>query len=237
MATFVLVHGAWHGGWCWRRVADRLRSQGHRVFTPTLTGLGERVHLARPDTDLSTHIADVTDVIEAEELTDIVLCGHSYGGMVVTGVADRLAPAIGSLVFLDAFMPEAGQSMFDIQGAERERLVRARAAEAGDGWRIPAFSAEWFCVGDPADAAWVDRRMTPQPLGCYAERLTLSGAWRSIPRLTYIYAAGYTNSLFGPFAERCKADPAWRYREVPCGHDVMIDLPDELTALLGEAAE
>ncbi|NNE84725.1 MAG: alpha/beta hydrolase [Alphaproteobacteria bacterium] len=236
MATFVLVQGAWHGGWCWRRVSERLRAQGHTVFTPTLTGLGDRVHLATPDVDLDTHIADVLALVEAEELSDIVLCGHSYGGMVITGVADRIAEKISSLVFLDAFIPEDGQSLFAIQGPERENLSRGMAAEKGDGWMIPSFPSEWFCLTDPADAAWVDRRCVPQPIETFAQPVSLTGAWRNITRLSYIYALGYKNSLFGPFAERAKADPDWHYHEVPCGHDVMVDMPDELTALLIEAA-
>ena len=236
MATFVLVHGAWHGGWCWRRVTERLRAQGHTVFTPTLTGLGERAHLATPEVDLDTHINDVLALIETEELSDIVLCGHSYGGVVVTGAADRIADTIRSLVFLDAFIPENGQSMFDIQGPERERMSRTLADEQGQGWLVPSFSAAWFCVADPDDAAWVDRRCVPQPIGTYAQTVSVTGAWQKIPRLSYIYALGYANSLFGPFAKRAKADASWRYHEVPCGHDVMIDMPDELTALLIEAA-
>ena len=237
MATFVLVQGAWHGGWCWRRVTARLRAAGHTVFAPTLTGLGERAHLATSHVNLDTHIADVVGLIEAEELSDIVVCGHSYGGMVVTGVADRCADIVRSLVFLDAFIPEDGQSLFDIQGAEREQAVRQRTNEQGDGWLIPPFSADWFCVADPSDAAWIDRRCVPHPIECFAQPVSLTGAWQTIPRLTYIFAVGYTNSLFGPFAEKAKAHPDWRYREVPCGHDVMIDMPDELTALLIEAAD
>lgn len=236
MAAFVLVQGAWHGGWCWRRVADRLHAAGHAVFTPTLTGLGDRAHLATQQVDLETHITDVTSLIEAEELSDVVLCGHSYGGMVVTGAADRIPESIGSLVFLDAFIPEDGQSLFDIQGPERESAMRALVAEQGDGWKIPPFKAEWFDVGDPADAAWVDRRCVPHPVECFAQKISLTGAWRDISKLTYILALGYKNSRFGPFAERVRGEAGWHYHEVPCGHDVMIDMPDELTALLEQAA-
>src|ERR1700716_4020236 len=110
---FVLVHGAWHGGWCWRRVADRLRAGGHTVFTPTLTGLGERAHLLRAGIGLDTHITDVVNAMAGEELTDVLLCGHSYGGFVISGVAERLAPAIRALVFLDAFMPRNGETVQD----------------------------------------------------------------------------------------------------------------------------
>ena len=120
MATYLLVHGAWHGGWCWRRVTDILRAEGHTVFTPTLTGLGERAHLARPEIDLETHISDVLGVLDAEELDDVILCGHSYGGMVITGVADRLPGRIKALVYLDAFVPEHGESVIDLYAGPRQ---------------------------------------------------------------------------------------------------------------------
>ena len=143
MATFVLVHGAWHGGWCWKRVRPLLESRGHLVFTPTLTGLGERSHLLARETGLETHIADVVNVIRWEELSEVVLCGHSYGGMVISGVADRVPDRIRSLVYLDAFVPSDGQSLFDFLPAEhvkghprrgaRQRRQLADAADPGRG--------------------------------------------------------------------------------------------------------
>src|SRR6516225_6895333 len=139
--NFVLVHGAWHGGWCWRRVADRLRASGHLVFTPTLTGLGERSHLLRPDLDLDVHIADVINVIKWERLSDVVLCGHSYGGFVISGVAERAADLIRSIVFLDAFLPNSGDAIEDITGPAVKDAIRAAvrrswcAAAAGGGVR------------------------------------------------------------------------------------------------------
>ena len=129
--TFVLVHGAWHGGWCWQRVADRLRGSGHTVFTPTLTGLGERSHLLRGGIDLKTHITDVVNVIKWEGLSDVVLCGHSYGGFVISGVAEQMAPAIHSIVFLDAFVPRNGESVLDLTGLVVQEGVR-NALQRGD---------------------------------------------------------------------------------------------------------
>ena len=170
MATFVLVHGAWHGGWCWSRVAARLRAGGHTVWTPTLTGVGERVHLAHAGIDLETHIADVLSVIGAEELDGIVLCGHSYGGMVITGVADRATERVRSLVYLDAFVPEDGQSLLSLQPAERQARMRASAAK-GDGWRIAPITAAHFNVREAADRDWVDRRCVAQPLQTFAQPL------------------------------------------------------------------
>src|SRR5262245_14863398 len=124
MATFVLVHGAWHGGWCWQRVSPLLRARGHEVFAPTLTGLGERSHLLTREIGLETHVADVVNAIRWEDLTDVVLCGHSYGGMVISGAADRMADRVRSLVYLDAFVPADGQSIFDFMTAERAEGFR-----------------------------------------------------------------------------------------------------------------
>src|SRR6202040_1266512 len=136
-ATFVLVHGAWHGSWCWKRVRKALQARGHDVFTPTLTGVGERSHLLSPDVNLDTHITDVVNLIRWEELSDVVLCGHSYGGCVVTGVADRLPDRIGAMVYLDAFTPEDGESLLDIlPGPKRIQLLEATARE-GEGWMMP----------------------------------------------------------------------------------------------------
>lgn len=236
MATFVLVHGAWHGGWCWSRVAGALRAAGHEVHSPTLTGLGERAHLGGPAIDLDTHIADVCGVFEAEEIGRAVLCGHSYGGMVITGAADRLAARIGAIVYLDAVIPEDGQSMFDIQGPERIRMFREAAAKSEGGWGVAPMPAEYFGVMDPADAAWVDRRCTPQPIATYDQRLSLTGAGAAIPRKIYIRAEKHPNSRFGPYAEMTRNDPAWEYHGIAAGHDVMVDKPDELTAILLGAA-
>lgn len=235
MATFVLVHGAWHGGWCWTRVAERLRAQGNRVFTPTLTGLGERAHLNRPEVDLETHIADVVGLIESEEIDSIVLCGHSYGGMVVSGVADRLAPRVKSLMFLDAFVPEDGQSLIALQPPDRAQRMREAAARNG-GWRVPPFPASHFGVRDAADRAWVDRRCVPQSLKTFDQPARLTGAWRGIKGLHYVLAAEYTNSSFHRFADTARGDPAFRVATAPCGHEVMIDEPVRLAGLLTEAA-
>ena len=151
--TFVLVHGAWHGGWCWRRVADILERQGHKVFTPTLTGLGERSHLMRAGINVSTHVTDVVNVLKWERLKDVVLCGHSYGGLVVSGVAEQSAAAIGSIVFLDAFVPANGQAMEDSTNQATRDALKA-AGERGD-LGVPARSAAAFLVNEK-DQAWVE---------------------------------------------------------------------------------
>src|SRR5437868_3991930 len=151
--TFVLVHGAWHGGWCWRRVADLLEAKGHKVFAPTLTGLGERSHLLRAGINVSTHVTDVANVLKWEGLSGVVLCGHSYGGLVVSGVAEKAAAAIGSIVFLDAFVPERGDAMADLTNQATRDALKA-AVERGD-LGVPPRSAAAFLVNEK-DRAWVD---------------------------------------------------------------------------------
>ena len=163
--TFVLVHGAWHGGWCWAKLARLLRDAGHEVYTPTLTGLGERAHLARPEVDLETHIQDVVAVLEAEELRQVTLVGHSYGGMVISGVAARTSGRIGHLVYLDAFVPEAGKSLLDYVG-ERAAAMREAAAAHGEGWKLPSLAPEALGVTSQRVSSKVpeparDVRLTP----------------------------------------------------------------------------
>ena len=165
--AFVLVHGTNSGGWCWRGVADRLRSQGHRVLTPTLTGCGERSHLMSADIDLDTHITDVVNVIKWEEVTDIVLCGHSSGGWVISGVVEQIPGLIDSIVYLDAFLPKDGQRPFDMQSSgSREAVLAAKAA--GEISRPPG-SKDRYNI-DPRNQAWIESLATPQPIGSSCAR-------------------------------------------------------------------
>jgi pimeloyl-ACP methyl ester carboxylesterase len=228
-APFVLVHGAWQGSWVWTRVADALRHAGHAVYTPSLTGLGDRAHLAGRQVDLDTHVNDVLGVIEHNELDGVVLCGHSYGGMVVGGAADKAHEKIGSLVYLDAFIPAPGKSLTDFLPKE---FASAQRDNARDGWRVKRISAAEFRVADPADIARLDRRAVDQPLATMEQKSAVTGAWERIPHLAYIRAAGQPRPTFAQFAERVKADPKWQYFEVPCGHNVMLDLPEALTGIL-----
>ena len=232
MTDFVLVHGAWHGGWCWTRVAPLLRRAGHDVFTPTLTGLGERAHLASADVSLDTHIADVLGVLESEELDDVVLCGHSYGGMVITGVAERAGERIDTLVYLDAFVPEDGQSVFHLMGSERAATFREQASRTGDGWRVDPIPAESFQVRDPGDAAWVDRRCVPQPITTFGQPIASAGAIGAVRRRIYIRADNDRVTSYAYCAEHARSAPDWEYHDVPAGHDVMIDAPQALAGIL-----
>jgi pimeloyl-ACP methyl ester carboxylesterase len=224
MTTFVLVHGAWHGSWCWKRVRSLLQHQGHEVFTPTLTGIGERAHLLAPSIDLRTHTLDVLNLIQWEELDDIVLCGHSYGGMVVTGVADKIPRRIRTLLYLDAFVPENGESLVDFAPVTAAQLV--------EDWKCIPISAETFGV-NAADRAWVDRQCTLQSVACFRQPAELTDGLSQLKRIGYIYASGWlgAQSPFHPFYQKAKSR-GWFTHEVECGHDVMLDQPDVLAALL-----
>lgn len=224
MATFVLVHGAWHGSWCWKRVRTALQRLGHEVFTPTLTGVGERSHLLAETVDLRTHTLDVLNLIEWEELDDVVLCGHSYGGMVVTAVADRIPDRVRALVYLDAFVPEHGEALADFAPVSGGELI--------DGWKSSPISATVFGVNS-ADRSWVDRQCTPQPVACFRQPVQLTGGLARIEDVSYIYASGWagTQSPLHRFYEKAKAR-GWKTQEIDCGHDVMLDQPERLTASL-----
>jgi len=234
MATYILVHGAWHGGWCWRRVTDILRAKGHVVYTPTLTGLGERAHLASADIDLETHIADVLGVIDAEELDDLILCGHSYGGMVITPVLDRRPELFRAGIWLDAFVPEDGHAMIEAWPRERAQHVREEVSIHGEGWRLAPLPPDYFGVMDDDDAEWVERRCVAQPFKTFTQPAHLTGAWETIPRKMYLLAEFHPNSSFDRFATPLSERDDWDVRTVPAGHDVMIDTPELLAEILLE---
>jgi pimeloyl-ACP methyl ester carboxylesterase len=242
MATFVLVHGAWHGSWCWKRVRRELQAEGHDVFTPTLTGVGERSHLISPQVTLDTHVADVVNLIRWEELTDVVLCGHSYGGMVITGVADRIQDKIRALVYLDAFVPEHGDSLNSLLpkalapevAAQFLGAFRGTAMKENCGLMQP-IPAEVFNVAQ-ANRAWVDRRCRPQALATFESPILLTGEHAKVPQRLYVLADGWDPSPFRYFAAQVDGKPGWKLTRLPVSHDVMVDMPqelaDELTALL-----
>ena len=229
--TFILVHGAWHGGWAWRHVVDRLRARGRIVFAPTLTDLGERAHLLRPGIDLSLHIADVLGVIKYERLRNFVLVGHSYGGCVISGIAEAVPDAVHAMVFVDAFIPDNGDSTLDLVQPAVQEVIRGALARGEI--TVPVRDAAAFKVNEK-DRAWVDSLATPQPIATMTEKLMLTGARERIAKKTYIRASGYPNVSFEKAHARTKADPSWRTYEVPCGHDVMIDEPEHLTEILIE---
>jgi pimeloyl-ACP methyl ester carboxylesterase len=221
MVTFVLVHGAWHGAWCWRRVAQRLTARGHEVFTPTLTGVAERSHLLRGDIDLDTQILDVVNVMKWQGLKDVVLVGHSYGGMVVSGVAEKMEKAIASFVMLDAFFPEDGQSLIDVNVPPDRVRDAILTAERSGATVMPPPPAAMFNVNEQ-ERTWVDAQCTPHPIKCFTQKLALTGARDRVARKAYIRAASFPSppSDHGLATARAKG---WRVYEVACGHDVMLD--------------
>ena len=230
MPTFVLVHGAWWGAWCWRRVARMLTQAGHEVFTPTLTGVGERSHLLKPDVNLDTHILDVVNEMRWQELNNVVLVGHSYAGMVVTGVAEKMEKSIASIVLLDAFFPETGEALVDLQpSAVRDSFL---AAERNGALAMPPRPAAMFNVNEK-DRAWVDVQCTPHPLKCFLQKLTLTRARERIGKKAYIRATGYASEPFDRALANARVK-GWRIYEVPCGHGVMLDMPERLAAILQE---
>jgi len=228
VATIVLAHGAWSGAWAWTRVRRLLAAAGHDVFTPTYTGLGERSHLASRDTNLATHIQDVRNVLEFEDLRDVVLIGHSYGGMVATGVADHAHDRLARLIYLDAFVPADGRSLLDYVPPEARERMR-RSATEGDGWRVapnppPADTS-------PADVEWVTRLRRPHPLACFEQPIRLHGPLP--PPRAYIQCMRYADKgPFGQFAAQAKGAAGWQSFEIDASHSPNVTAPEALTALL-----
>jgi pimeloyl-ACP methyl ester carboxylesterase len=229
-ATFLVCHGAWSAGWAWKKMHPLMAAAGHRLVTPTYTGLGERDHLANPSIDLETHIQDVLNVIKYEDLREIVLIGHSYGGMVATGVADRARDRIVQLIYLDAFVPDDGQSLLDLNEPGRQRMQEI--AKSGDGWRVPPSPIP--ADTSQADVEWLAARRVDMPIKCFEMKLQLSGGDRTLPR-SYIYATRITPAdTFGPFARRAKTEAGWRYYEIDASHAPNVTAPEALMALLAK---
>ena len=229
MATFVIAHGAWSAGWAWKKIRLRLRQGGHEVFTPTYTGLGERAHLASPENGLETHIQDVLGVLEYEDLRQVILLGHSYGGMVATGVADRAPERIRRLVYLDAFVPRDGQSVFDLVGLE-ERARRLEIAKTlGAGWKLPPNPPPDDTSEE--DLAWVTPRRVPLSLKAFEQPLKLGGAVDKLPK-TYIYCTrARPGDGFRQFRERAKQE-GWQCFDIEASHSPNVTAPDALAGML-----
>jgi pimeloyl-ACP methyl ester carboxylesterase len=233
VATFVLVHGAWHGGWCWQRVAPLLRAAGHEVLTPTLTGLGERAHLLSPQVGLDTHVEDVVATLANERRDDVVLVGHSYAGQVIAGAASARPEGIALLVHLDAFVPEDGDRAIDLLPPTIAAHYRDSVAERGFGWLIPPRSLEVLGVKDPADVAWLESRLVPHPWRTYTEPVHVTPAGSSVPA-AFVECTDWLR-VFEPFA-RVAGSRGWPVHELASGHEAMVTHPRELAALLLELA-
>ncbi|HLZ25537.1 MAG TPA: alpha/beta hydrolase family protein [Ktedonobacterales bacterium] len=237
MATFVLVHGGWHGGWCWQKVIPFLEAAGHEVYAPTLTGLAERASELSPDVGLDTHIQDIVGLLEGKDLQGVILVGHSYGGMVITGVVDRAPERIAHLVYLDTLVPRDGESIASVSPMVF-RLLRKQAQAHGDGWQI-ASHGDYGVTTEP-DRSWVLSKVTAQPLKTYEQPLHLTNpAIVSTKPRTHIDCTGsgvvfaLMRHLLAPRALP-PTEAGWRLRQLPTGHDAMIMMPRELAELLLE---
>jgi pimeloyl-ACP methyl ester carboxylesterase len=230
MATFVVTHGAWSSAWAWKKMRPLMRASGHELFTPSYTGLGERAHLAHPGIDLKTHITDILNVLHYEDLHDVVLLGHSYGGMVATGVADRAPERIAQVVYLDAFAPRHGQSLLSLTPEANRQRVAEGVKTQGDGWRVPANPMP--ADSSATDVEWATPRRVMQPVKTFEQTISLTGAIDTLPR-SYIYCTiSGPGDVFRQFADRAKTEAGWRYFELAASHNPHITMPETLMALL-----
>jgi pimeloyl-ACP methyl ester carboxylesterase len=236
MATFVIVHGAWSGPHAWRWLRPLLRAAGHEVVTPCLTGLGERAHLATPSTDLDTHVTDVAAVLHFEDLHDVVLVGHSYGGMVVTGLADRVPERIGHLVYLDADVPREGESDLDLVPTEERAGYEESARTRGDGWRVPPPFPDPLPPGLPSEVVWAVARMVPHPLASLRQPLHLEHEPPDLPRTFVLCTEGKEDEAEPPHVARVRADPSWRLVELAATHSAHVTAPEKVSAVLRDVA-
>ena len=247
MATFVLVHGAWHGGWCWQKLIPFLEAAGHEVFAPTLTGLAERASEISPDVGLDTHIQDIVGELVEHNLHQVILVGHSYGGMVITGVVDAVPERIAHLVYLDTFVPRNGESMAGVVPLLRY-VLRRQAQAHGDGWRVPPLGGPYGVTTEP-DRSWLLSKVTPQPLLSLEQPLQLKNPAIVFTK-PHTHISCTNRGFFSPFMQHLQVyrampfpgrrkvllphEAEWRLRQLPTGHDAMITMPRELADLLLE---
>lgn len=224
MGTFVLVHGGGHGGWCYQPVARRLQAKGHVVYAPSLTGLGDRAHLVRSDIDLDFHINDVVKLLHFEDLTNVILVGHSYGGMVITGVADRVPDRVGHRVYLDAAYPAEGDSLAQTAPMVLESRKQSRVVDGVELFLFPDSDHHFYGVHDPATIAWMKPRLTPHPWACFEQKLHLQNeeAMRAIPESHIICTATILGRNMITMMKRSDG----RVWDIDTGHDLMLTEPE-----------
>jgi pimeloyl-ACP methyl ester carboxylesterase len=230
--TYVLVHGAYHGGWCWKAVATQLRASGHTVYTPTQTGLGERAHLIGVRPTLDTFIEDVSRVLIMEELNEVILVGHSFAGSTVSGVADRQPERIRHLVYLDALILQSGQAPFDGLPADVIERYKKQAQETSNGLSVPAPKPEYFGVTDPKQSAWLAKQLTPHPFPTYLSKLELRNPVGNGVPTTYIACSAPFFASTAKSREFVKTMKSWHYQEISSGHDAMVIVPNQLSQTL-----
>lgn len=244
MAIVVLVHPAWLGGWCWKKLVPLLEERGHTVYTPTLTGLGDRSHLAHPGITLQTHVDDIVNVLTYADLRDLILVGTSSSGAVVTGVAGRVPERIAQLVYVDAFVPEDGQALWDLIPPQRRPPMQALVDTEGSGWLLPRFAPEpWeqfvrqaWQVTDETDQAWMLARLRPTPFGHFTSPVRLvNPAAQRLPK-TYIRCPEWPNPSFDRYAQTAGQNPSWHLLQLESGHLPYVTAPRELAAMLLEIA-
>ncbi|AHG64135.1 alpha/beta fold hydrolase [Advenella mimigardefordensis] len=229
--TYVLVHGAYHGAWCWKEVTQTLRGKGHTVYTPTLTGLGERSHLLTAQTTLDTFIEDIAQVIKFEDLSEVILVGHSFAGSVLSAIADRMPDRLRHLVYLDALILNSGESSAD-RSPERVEAYRQKAIASGDGLSIPPAEPIHYGITDSEQAKWYETKLTPHPLQTYYDKLHLKNTLGNGVPTTYIACSNPYFATTEASRTIAQSMPGWEYLEIPTGHNAMSLMPEQLTQML-----
>ena len=231
MATFVLIHGSCHGGWCWKKVTPLLTNQSHKVYTPTLTGLGERSHLLRENIDLNTHILDIIQVFEYEDLYDVILVGHSYGGMVIGGVAEKIPERIKRMVYIDGYIPEDGKTAFDlIPGLEDVYKKRSLSKQGKEWWLVQPYDPIVWGVTNTDDISWMNRHLSPMPWHTHDQPIAINNPKAKKIPTSYVSCTEYKDFHF--MAQKAKLQLVRDYHELKSGHDAMIIVPNELVQIL-----
>jgi pimeloyl-ACP methyl ester carboxylesterase len=236
MSSFVLMHGGWHGGWCWKKVAMLLRGRGHDVFTPSLTGMGDREHLCTPEVGLDTHTADILSLLRVEQLSDVILVGHSYGGVIMTLVADQIPSHLSALVYVDAVIPQAGVPGWEGFPPERQKQM-LQGAEALGGWRVPPPDPTAWGIENEADLQWLRACCSPHPIKTMRDVPQIRGAWQSVRTKHYILAGAKPNPRFVAHHHAVSTQTDWSTETIMGSHDLMVTHPSELANSLEKIAQ